>query len=273
MTSAAPPSEPSPEPAPELAPEPAPEPAPDLGQLYRDARERISRLVDDEVADLRVPATPEWTVREVVAHLRGVVEDVLSANTAGAATDPWTAAQVERGRQKSVAQLLGEWAAEAPLFEAFLSSPDGAVAARAVFDVHTHECDLAGALGAPRPSAPEFESWAFREMSDNLRRRLEELGLPPLQVTATPHELSTHELLADELLAEEPMGDEPDDVGPHAGAASAGAAVRVARHEFIRAYLGRRSPDQVRSWAWSGDPAPYLPHFAVFGPRDTPLVD
>src|SRR5688572_4060626 len=135
-------------------------PVPDLGALYRGARERVTALVDDVSEDdaegVSVPATPEWTVHDVIAHLRGLVEDVLSGNIDGVATDPWTAAHVERGRTKPLRQLIDEWSAEAPLFEAFLSSPDGAVASRAVFDVHAHECDLRGAVGRPLPPPDEF---------------------------------------------------------------------------------------------------------------------
>ena len=52
----------------------------DLGLLYRGARERVCSLVNDEVADLPVAATPGWTVHDVVAHLAGIVEDGLAGN-------------------------------------------------------------------------------------------------------------------------------------------------------------------------------------------------
>ena len=114
----------------------------DLGATYRTSRLRIADLVDDTVADRPVPATPAWPVHDVVAHLAGVMHDVATGNLEGVTTDPWTAAQVERARGKSVTQVIDEWAGGAPAFEQFLSSADGVNASAAVFDVHAHETDL-----------------------------------------------------------------------------------------------------------------------------------
>ena len=107
----------------------------DLGATYRAARLRVAALANDELADRPVPATPAWDVHDVVAHLAGVMHDVAAGNMEGAATEPWTAAQVERGRGKTVAGILDEWAAGAAGFEDFLSSPDGRKGGSAVVDV------------------------------------------------------------------------------------------------------------------------------------------
>ena len=131
----------------------------DLGVLYRTARERVSALVSDDVADVRVAATPDWTVHDVIAHLAGIVEDGLAGNMEGAPGEAWTAAQVARGRSKSVSELVAEWAAAAPLMEGALSSPGGEMRWRAVADIHTHECDLKTALGRPLELPDEFLAW------------------------------------------------------------------------------------------------------------------
>src|SRR6478752_2466338 len=119
----------------------------DLGETYRTTRLRVADLVDDSVADRAVPATPAWTAHDVVAHLAGVLNDVATGNLEGAATDPWTAAQVERGRDRPISQLVDDWAAAAPGFETFLSSPAGVNASAALMDVSCHETDLRAALG------------------------------------------------------------------------------------------------------------------------------
>lgn len=49
--------------------------------------------------------------------------------------------------------------------------------------------------------------------------------------------------------------------------------VRTDPFELLRAYAGRRSPDQIRAWEWSGDPEPYLPLLSPFGLRPDPLVE
>jgi uncharacterized protein (TIGR03083 family) len=161
----------------------------DLGSAYRAARERITELVATADPAAAVPATPEWDVHDVVAHLAGIVEDVRNGNMQGATTDPWTAAQVERGRAKSVGQLLAEWTEGAPAIEGFLSSPAGASASRAVFDIHTHEADLSNALGRPAMLPASVVEWIGGELLSGFHAAVAAAGLPPVEVDATPFEV------------------------------------------------------------------------------------
>lgn len=66
---------------------------PDLGVMYAAARLRICDLVRDVEGDTPVPGTPEWTVHDVIGHLRGIVEDALGGNLEGAPSPPWTEAR------------------------------------------------------------------------------------------------------------------------------------------------------------------------------------
>lgn len=161
----------------------------DLGAAYRAARERIMTLVTDADPATAVPATPEWNLHDVVAHLAGIVEDVRTGNMQGVTTDPWTAAQVERGRTKSMAQLLAEWTEGAPAIEGFLSSPAGASASRAVYDIHTHEADLCHALGVPALLPANVVDWAAGELLDSFHSAVAAAGLPQVVVGATPFEV------------------------------------------------------------------------------------
>ncbi len=161
----------------------------DLGLLYRNARFRISALVTDEVAETVVAATPEWTVHDVTAHLAGIVEDVGTGNLEGATTDPWTAAQVERGRNKSISQLVEEWSIGASQLEGFLSSPAGAAVYRAVVDIHTHEADLCTALGLTLSWPEDFVDWAAPVMLEAFHHEVAEKGLPLAIVVASPFEI------------------------------------------------------------------------------------
>ena len=158
---------------------------PDLGALYRASRLRISDLVTDDVDHVPVPATPLWTVHDVIAHLSGVTEDVMTGNLEGVTTDPWTAAQVERGRQRTQTEMLSMWSRGAPLIEDFLSSPDGMSAFRAVLDVHTHEADLLNALGRPVDLPREFLSWMQPVLEHDFRAAVTAVGLADVQVTAS----------------------------------------------------------------------------------------
>ena len=79
----------------------------DRGARYDAARQRIAALVGGDVAPgTRVPATPGWSVHDVVAHLAGVARDALTGNMEAAPGDAWTAAQVARSVGVPIAELL-----------------------------------------------------------------------------------------------------------------------------------------------------------------------
>jgi uncharacterized protein (TIGR03083 family) len=161
----------------------------DLGAVYRAARLRVADLANDELAAQPVPATPAWNVHDVVAHLAGVMHDVAAGNMEGAATEPWTAAQVERGRDKTVAAMIDEWAAAAPGFETFLSSPDGAKAGAAVVDVHAHETDVRTALGLAPALPDEVMAWAAGRLREGFDAQVAAAGLPPVAIDVSDFEL------------------------------------------------------------------------------------
>ena len=142
----------------------------DGGVAYRAARQRITALVTGDGVDpeMVVPATPEWSVHDVVAHLAGIARDAATGNMEGARTDPWTAAQVERSRDVPIADLLAQWELDAPLIEGFLSSAGGVLARSGVIDIHTHEADLLGALGRPVALPAEFLQWAGSVLREEL---------------------------------------------------------------------------------------------------------
>lgn len=161
----------------------------DLGSMYRSARERITALVGDDVADLPVPATPGWTVHDVVAHVSGVCDDAIAGNMEGAPGEAWTAAQVARGRGRSVSEMLARWSETGPFVEAFLSSPDGASRSAAVIDVHTHECDLLTALGRPIAVPDDVLIWVGEQFRTGFAAAVADAGLPPVTVEASDLEL------------------------------------------------------------------------------------
>ena len=78
---------------------------------YRALRERVSELVraaDPTALDAVAPATPEWRVRDVFAHMVGVNSDIVSGTLAGVGTDPWTAVQVDTRRDVPIEVMLEE---------------------------------------------------------------------------------------------------------------------------------------------------------------------
>src|SRR5947207_5181981 len=113
----------------------------EAGRLYAQTRERITDLVHD-ADDAPVPTCPEWTVKDVVAHLSGVCADILGGRLDGVATDPWTARQVDERRDWSVQKILDEWNENAPQCEEISQHfPDGADV-QWMADCVTHEHDI-----------------------------------------------------------------------------------------------------------------------------------
>ncbi len=152
----------------------------DLGTVYSAARQRITALVTADDVDLEtiVPATPAWRVHDVIAHLVGITDDAMNGNLEGAPGEAWTAAQVDRGHDRAVTDLLADWAKFGPMFEGFLSSPAGEVASSAVIDVHTHEADLRHVLGLPLAIPDEFLGWAIGRLRGGFHTAVAEAGLP-----------------------------------------------------------------------------------------------
>ena len=189
-----------------------------------------------------VPATPGWTVQDVVAHLAGIVDDGIHGNMVGAPGDAWTAAQVAKRHGWSMADVLAEWEANAPTFESVaLRFPPMA-------DITTHEQDLRGALA--RPGARESAELAY---------------LLPIIVT-----------YAAEHLAERHSGVVTVRAGAEEVTAGEGAAVlalSTSPWELLRSVFGRRSAAQLHALPWQGVVDVDVTALCVFGPRDTDLLE
>jgi uncharacterized protein (TIGR03083 family) len=217
--------------------------ASDLPRLYRETRERLTALVaalDDAALAAPVPTCPGWLVRDVVAHLAAVVEDVLAGRLAGPPTEEETAIQVARYAGRPMTQTLAGWTAGAPQFEEIIGAFK---VPQAVIDVASHEQDIRGALG--QPGARDTE--AIRQMGGWL---LERLQTPvPVRVTVEDAEFRA---------------------GPE-GAPVLG--LTTTRFEAFRWRMGRRSRDQLAALDWSGDPAPVLDHLVVFGPARAGIIE
>ena len=162
----------------------------DLGVAYRAARERITALVagSDVDSNVAVPATPEWNVHDVVAHLSGIATDASTGNMEGAPGEAWTAAQVLRGAGRTLAEMLADWQQHAPMIEGFLSSPEGESVGNAVMDIHTHEADLRHALGLHVSAPPDVLRWAASRLRDGFHEQCGAAGLAPVVVTTADFE-------------------------------------------------------------------------------------
>ena len=212
------------------------------GQIYAEARTRLSDLVrsmpDDQVATT-VPATPKWTVRDAIAHLVGAPTDLLSGVFGGpGGMDGWTANHVSTRKDKTLDEILDEWAAISPKIEEALDA-EGSRLVVLVADLITHEQDVRNATGNQGARDTNGIDWTLQFFTSQIGHRLKKAGTPALRVRAGK----------DEWL----LGDgEP------------AATLEADEYELVRGMVGRRSEAQIRSWRWQGDPEPYLPYLSVF---------
>lgn len=117
---------------------------------YLDLRSRVIDLLrstPEDRGDLMVPACPDWTVRQLVGHLVGVPEDILTGNMDGVTTPAWTAAQVLRHEGKTLRQLADSLESTGQVFDDVLPMIPEPVNSQMVMDAVTHELDLRDALG------------------------------------------------------------------------------------------------------------------------------
>jgi uncharacterized protein (TIGR03083 family) len=198
---------------------------------YRELRLRVIDLLrgrPDAVVEQVAPATPEWRLRDVAAHLGGVCDDIAHGNIEGIATDAWTGAQVEKRREWPFARVLDDWAEQAGVVEPTLNDI-GHPIGQMVFDAWTHEQDIRGALGEPggRDSAAAEISlqWFVDVTSSGSGTAAENPGALRVILDGKEHQL---------------------------GVGAPVTTVRTSRFEFLRAVTGRRSRAQVRAFDREG---------------------
>src|SRR5437879_4699394 len=98
----------------------------EVAQAYRGCRERVTEIadgLDDRQARATVPACPDWTVHDVIAHLSGNLADAVAGRLEGAGTDGRTAEQVAARRELSLGEVTREWNEHALVVEPLM---DGA---------------------------------------------------------------------------------------------------------------------------------------------------
>lgn len=243
----------------------------DLDLVYEATRKELADFVaglSEEDLERPVPATPGWTIHDVVAHLAAVPDcaaagDFPAEFFAAVGSEPgiavlngWTGRQVDERRPRPLRDLLDEWerAAEIvlPMIRGEEPWPEGVVpfAERIlVTDIAVHRQDLYGALGLVRgrDSAPAHIGFSTYAAGAGLRIMAAGGGRSLRLVTE-------HKEVV-------------------AGEGEPSATVRASHFELFRALSGRRSPDQLRGYDWDGDPEPFLDLFYPYGVREEALVE
>lgn len=215
----------------------------DSAATYDEARERISALVvaTGDGGRGSVPACPEWTVKDVVAHVTGIAADWRNFNLGDYGTESWTDAQVMSRRGLDLASILGEWAEHTDAITPMLTDPVAAglpsfMPMVVITDLAAHEHDIRGALGRPGARDSEAVTVGLQAQVGGLRRNFGAVGLPTLCLEASG--------LRDWMIG---LGDPV-------------ATLRGEPFELFRATGGRRTVDEVRAMHWEGDAEVFIPH-------------
>lgn len=149
----------------------------DWGEVYRaniDAVTALAETLSNEQLSLRVPATPEWTVHDVLAHIAGGPADLLADRMDDAPTPKWTERHVDERAARSPADLVAEMRGNV---DAVVATLEGNDRPAIVWDCTVHHADLHEALGK---GAPPERMW---------RPVLEAIG--PRMLGETSSEVST----------------------------------------------------------------------------------
>ena len=213
-------------------------------RYYRESHQAICDLITEENEHLQVPACPGWTLRDLLAHVTGVLQDFVAGNTSGAPGPDWTAAHVERFRGAHLESVKSAWRAAldqaGPVFRR--------MGDQLLPDIVTHELDVRGAVGNTEDrdtsrlgaAVDVLLSWGNRHYSSS--------GIPALMLRLE----SKSAML---------------------GEGSPEVTITAGLFEASRILTGRRSEAQIRSLDWSADPSPWIDHLSILGKRVTDLVE
>lgn len=221
-----------------------------FGEAYSATRRRVIDLVSDlsdEEARRRVPACPDWSVRDVVAHLTGIAVDATKGELEGVGSPEWTQRQVDERSDVPLDELLKEWEEAGAQIDGALEYFPKAAASLFVGDTVTHEHDIRLPLARlgdrDVPAIPLAVDGYVRWLG----RRLIERDLPPVRAKAA---------------------------GRQWVAGKTEPAIEVeapTAFDLLRALTGRRTRDEIATFDWSDDPEPYLDVFSMYGMPAAPL--
>lgn len=222
----------------------------EFGDAYSATRRRVIDLVSglsEEEAQRRVPACPDWRVRDVVAHLTGIAVDATKGELEGVGSPEWTQRQVDERKDVPLDELLAEWEAAGSQIDGALEYFPKAAASLFVGDTVTHEHDIRLPLAHPGARDEPVIELAVDGYARWLGRRLKERDLPSIAVRAGGREWVAGK------------------TGP------AGSVEAPTKFDLLRALTGRRTRDEIAAFDWSTDPEPYLDVFSMYGMPAAPL--
>jgi hypothetical protein len=194
---------------------------------YDSSRRRIDEMVrplNDAMLARTVACCPAWTVKGVVGHLTGALEDRRDQRMPEGGFSEWTDSHVARHVDEDVVTTLDTWASiplvldDAPPSFASLS-----------FDAVTHEHDVCQALGVAGDHASESVRIGSERALERMGMLLAKNGAPGVVVTMD----------GEERVVE---------------GASTPITLVASRYALMRLVTGRISRSQATAMSWGRDP-------------------
>lgn len=205
---------------------------PDLSAGYHATRRRVSELVstlDDGDLAARVPACPDWTVHQLVAHLTGIPEALTSGSFPAGDLHEWLDELVAEREKVPVDELLERWAA----CEAGTSGIVDGGGSLMFVDVVSHEHDIRGAVGRPGARGTSEVRACVQLLLDVHAPAIRAAGLGALVVDS-------------------------GEVRWASQFARPGCTLRVDPWEAVRVLQSRRTVEEILALPHSGSIEPYL---------------
>lgn len=158
-------------------------------EIYRESRQRTVGLamgLSAEDLAQKVPACPEWTVHQLIAHLAGVAADFASGRVEGSPGEEWTARHVAEREGVPVLDLLEQWNTDSAEFDK--------IPAQMAMDAITHEADLRAVLGRERlpdhPWQTTLTGIVTRYLTDlTVKTEFGVIGTGPVELEVDGYEL------------------------------------------------------------------------------------
>lgn len=223
----------------------------DCGDLYRSKRQALlalARSLSPDQLQVHVPATPEWTVRDVVSHLVGIAADLNASEFGSGDPDAWTAAQVATRRARSLDGLAEEWEQEGPTFEDGLRLFGYELGSHFLGDLLQHTADIRHALGLGRFDDDIALAVALDHYLVTFGQALEASALGSVVVRLPDEEFTV-------------------------GSGSVVAKLTGGRFEVFRSLGGRRSESQIRDMDWTGAVDTVLPVVSSYSVPQRPIIE
>ena len=216
---------------------------------YRGCRERVVEVVtglgDDELKQ-QVPSCPDWSVRDLTAHIVGVAADFSVGNLEQVGSSDWTSAQITARAGRSVSELIDEWTKLAEQVEPTADLIPPGAAQMLVGDAVTHEHDMRGAVARVGARDSDAVGIGLDRYIRLFGKRVKDAELPSVVIRAGGREWQ-------------------------AGVKDPEAELSGDAFELLRALTGRRTIDEIAALEWSGDASLYTPLFSTYPPASTSL--